>query len=38
MRQRVELDLWYATNWSFWLDLRILFWTVLEICRTRNAF
>jgi putative colanic acid biosysnthesis UDP-glucose lipid carrier transferase len=38
MRQRVELDLWYATNWSFWLDLRILFWTVLEICRMRNAF
>jgi Undecaprenyl-phosphate glucose phosphotransferase len=38
MKQRVELDLWYATNWSFWLDLRILFWTVLEVCRTRNAF
>jgi Undecaprenyl-phosphate glucose phosphotransferase len=38
MRQRVELDLWYATNWSFWLDLRILFWTILEICRTRNAY
>lgn len=34
MKQRVELDLWYATNWSFWLDLRILFRTVLEICRT----
>jgi Undecaprenyl-phosphate glucose phosphotransferase len=38
MKQRVELDLWYATNWSFWLDLWILFWTMLEICRTRNAF
>jgi len=38
MKQRVELDLWYATNWSFWLDLRILFWTAPEICRTRNAF
>ena len=38
MMQRVELDLWYVTNWSFWLDLRILFWTVLEICRSRNAF
>ena len=38
MRQRVELDLWYATNWSFWLDLRILFWTLLEVCRTRNTF
>ena len=38
MKQRVELDLWYVTNWSFWLDLRILFRTILEICRSRNAF
>ncbi len=38
MKQRVELDLWYVTNWSLWLDLRILFWTVLEVYRTRNAF
>jgi Undecaprenyl-phosphate glucose phosphotransferase len=38
MKRRIELDLWYITNWSFWLDLRILFWTVLEICRGRNAF
>src|SRR5499426_410641 len=38
MKRRVELDLWYVTNWSFWLDLRILFWTVLEVCRFRNAF
>ena len=38
MKQRVELDLWYVTNWSFLLDLRILFRTVLEICRSRNAF
>lgn len=37
MRRRVELDLWYVTNWSFWLDLRILFRTVLEICRSQNA-
>jgi Undecaprenyl-phosphate glucose phosphotransferase len=38
MMQRVELDLWYVANWSLWLDLRILFWTLLEICRSRNAF
>jgi Undecaprenyl-phosphate glucose phosphotransferase len=38
MKQRVELDLWYVRNWSFWLDVRILFWTSLEICRQRNAF
>jgi putative colanic acid biosynthesis UDP-glucose lipid carrier transferase len=38
MKQRIELDLWYVTKWSFWLDLRILLWTVVEICRSRNAF
>jgi Undecaprenyl-phosphate glucose phosphotransferase len=38
MKQRVELDLWYVTNWSFLLDLRILCRTVLEIRRSRNAF
>ena len=24
MEKRVEADLWYVSNWSFWLDLRIL--------------
>jgi|SRR5262252_2123761 len=38
MKRRVELDLWYVTNWSFWLDLQILFWTAQEIYRSRNAF
>jgi Undecaprenyl-phosphate glucose phosphotransferase len=38
MKQRVELDLWYVSNWSFWLDLEILFWTTLEVFRSRNAF
>ena len=38
MKQRVALDLWYAGNWSFWLDVRILFRTLIEICRSRNAF
>lgn len=26
--KRVELELYYAQNWSFWLDLRILFKTI----------
>ncbi len=38
MNRRVELDLWYVGNWSFWLDLRILFWTVLEVFRSPDAF
>ena len=28
MERRVELDVWYLENWSFWLDLRIVVKTV----------
>jgi exopolysaccharide biosynthesis polyprenyl glycosylphosphotransferase len=38
MKRRVELDLWYVSNWSLWLDLRILIRTVRDIFRSRNAF
>jgi Undecaprenyl-phosphate glucose phosphotransferase len=38
MKRRVESDLWYVSNWSLWLDVRILMQTVIEICRSRNAF
>jgi putative colanic acid biosynthesis UDP-glucose lipid carrier transferase len=24
MEKRVEYDVWYVSNWSIWLDLRIL--------------
>jgi undecaprenyl phosphate N,N'-diacetylbacillosamine 1-phosphate transferase len=26
--ERIKLDVWYVENWSFWLDLKILFKTV----------
>jgi Undecaprenyl-phosphate glucose phosphotransferase len=29
MEQRVERDLWYINNWSMWLDIRILFRTLI---------
>jgi exopolysaccharide biosynthesis polyprenyl glycosylphosphotransferase len=29
MEKRVELDLWYVSNWSFWLDVRILWKTLI---------
>ena len=28
MEKRVELDVWYAENWSFFLDLKIMFLTI----------
>ena len=38
MQRRVELDLWYITNWSLALDLRIIIRTCFEVLRARNAF
>jgi Undecaprenyl-phosphate glucose phosphotransferase len=29
MAKRVEFDLWYIKNWSIWLDIRILFSTLI---------
>jgi undecaprenyl-phosphate galactose phosphotransferase/putative colanic acid biosynthesis UDP-glucose lipid carrier transferase len=29
MEQRVASDLWYISNWSMWLDIRILFRTLI---------
>ncbi|MEZ4739052.1 MAG: exopolysaccharide biosynthesis polyprenyl glycosylphosphotransferase [Flavobacteriales bacterium] len=31
MERRVELDVWYLENWSFWLDLRIVVKTVTNM-------
>ena len=38
MARRVDYDLWYIRNWSFWLDLRILVLTCFELLRGRNAY
>ena len=38
MKARVLLDLSYVRNWSFWLDIKILFMTVIKIIRSPNAF
>ena len=37
MRRRIEHDLYYIDNWSFWLDLRILGLTLLSPKAFRNA-
>jgi putative colanic acid biosynthesis UDP-glucose lipid carrier transferase len=39
MQRRVEHDVWYIENWSFWLDIKIIFltgWIMLK--GDRNAY
>ncbi len=39
MESRVEHDIWYMENWSLWLDVRIIFLTMLNLFgRENNAF
>jgi lipopolysaccharide/colanic/teichoic acid biosynthesis glycosyltransferase len=39
MMERVEADVWYLENWSFLLDLKIIFLTVWNSVRGEaNAF
>ena len=30
---RFELDVWYVDNWSLWLDVKIIFLTVLKVLK-----
>lgn len=34
----VKWDIWYINNWSFWLDLNILFQTVPVVFKGRGAY
>ncbi len=36
--QRVKLDLWYIDNWTLGTDLKIMFMTVAEIAKAKNAY
>jgi Undecaprenyl-phosphate glucose phosphotransferase len=38
LEARVNHDIYYIDNWSFFFDLRILVMTVIELIRPRNAF
>lgn len=38
MERRVDLDLWYVSNWSIWLDLVILARTCVKVTRDPNAY
>jgi putative colanic acid biosynthesis UDP-glucose lipid carrier transferase len=39
MRKRVNFDLWYIENWSFWLDNQIIFQTIVNVLKgDENAY
>ena len=38
LRKRIQYDLYYITHWTPWLDLRILWMTVLHGLFHRNAY
>lgn len=39
MINRVKMDVFYIENWSFWLDIKIVFWTVQSMLKgDKNAF
>lgn len=39
MEKRVQYDLWYLENWSFWLDVKIVLLTVWSMLKgNENAF
>lgn len=35
--ERIELEMFYAQNWSFWLDIKILFKTIAVVFRRKGA-
>ncbi|MCU7547507.1 undecaprenyl-phosphate glucose phosphotransferase [Chitinophagaceae bacterium LB-8] len=38
MKRRVNYDLWYAENWSMWLDIKIVFFTMVVMIKSdQNA-
>jgi putative colanic acid biosynthesis UDP-glucose lipid carrier transferase len=38
MRRRIEFDIDYMNHWSIWLDLKILFRTLLIVLRDQHAY
>lgn len=39
MEERIKRDIWYIENWSFWLDLKIIFMTAKSIIvPDKNAY
>jgi putative colanic acid biosynthesis UDP-glucose lipid carrier transferase len=38
MQRRVECDHEYIREWSLWLDVKILFQTILVVLKRQNAY
>lgn len=38
IRMRIDCDLYYIENWSFWLDIKILFLTIFKGFVNKNAY
>lgn len=38
MQRRVEYDLWYISNWSIWLEIRIILRTVVQLTKGDEAY
>ena len=38
LAKRIQYDLYYLENWSFWFALRIVAMTVLNIYKSRTAY
>jgi len=38
IERRINLDLWYIDNWSLAVDFKIIFMTMFEVIRGRNAY
>jgi putative colanic acid biosynthesis UDP-glucose lipid carrier transferase len=34
--KRIEYDLWYIENWTFWLDIQIILLTILQVLRGKT--
>lgn len=38
LQKRIDYDLYYIKNWSFWLDIKIIFMTFREVVFGKNAY